>query len=157
SQWSNGEAGVHGEIRGYRPAADDLIDNVAYATAKHLAFAERQVINHVAIEQAGHIGNASPVITPWVVGVLEEEGEPRLAGGSGKRLFVAERTKVAKAGVHTLRPGVVGAELQIVPRPLLHSDLQCVIALDAAGTVEADGRRVPRAAAVDERLGERSR
>src|SRR5438270_2227335 len=133
------KAGMQGKVRCYAPAANHRIHHRIHASAKHAAFSKGQVIQQVPIEQAGGIGDAASIISFCVVSILEEEPEAGLAGGPGKCFLVAERAKVAQAVAHTLGPRIVRAELQTLPRTLLHADLQSVIALNAAGIVKAYG------------------
>ena len=44
-----------------------------------------------------HVGDAAPVISARIVGILEEEVETGLAGRAGQRLFIAERTEETQA------------------------------------------------------------
>src|SRR5262245_22155858 len=151
---SDGKPGVEGEGRCQRPAANDRVHAIIDAAAKHLALAERQIVDQIAVEQPCRVGDASSVVAVRVVSILEEEGEPGLAGRARKPFFVSERTKRAQAVVHAFGPGVVGAELESLPGALLQADLQRVVALNAAGVVVANGRRVAGTAAVDQRLRE---
>src|SRR5262249_27223989 len=119
----DGEPRVEGERGRQRPAANDSILNVTGIASKLSPFAEWQVVHRVAVELAGDIRDASPVVGLGVVRILVEERKAGLARSPGKSLFVAEGPEVTEATRLALGPGVVGAELQALPRPLLGGDL----------------------------------
>src|SRR5262249_24032963 len=120
AQWGDREAGVQREIRSERPAANDVVDQVADSAGKHLALTKRQVVDQVAVERTGYIIDAASVVAARVVGVLEEEREASLAHSVRQGFFVTERPEVAQAGVHALGPSVVSPVLKAFPLPLLH-------------------------------------
>src|SRR5579864_346921 len=140
---------MQGKVRSDAPSADHRIHYWIHASAKHAAFSKGQVIQHVSIEETSGIGDAAPVVAFCVVGILEEEPEAGLAGGPGKLFLVAERAEVPQAVAHALGPGIVRAELQALPRTLLHANLKGIIALNAAGIVKAYRRGVARTATVN--------
>src|SRR5882724_9300924 len=143
---------MQGKVRRDAPPANHRIDHRIRASAKHAAFSKGQVIHQVPIEETGGIGDAASIVAFCVVGILEEEPEAGLTRSPGKRFLVAERAEVAQAVAHALGPGIVRAELQTLPRALFQADLQCVIALNAAGIVKAYGW-CTGPATVDQSLG----
>ena len=140
---------MHRKVRRDAPSADHSIDHRVRASAKAAAFSKGQVIHQIPIEKTGGIGDTAPIVAFGVVGILEEETKAGLADTSGKRFLIAERAEVTQAVAHALGPGIVRAELQTLPSTLLYRDLHGVIALNAAGIVEADRRGIARAATVD--------
>src|SRR6478672_6562786 len=128
---------MHRKVRRDAPSADHRIDHRVRASAKAAAFSKGQVIHQIPIEETGGIGDTAPIVAFCVVGILEEEAKTSLACRPGKRFLVAERAEVAQAVAHALGPRIVRAELQTLPGTLLHGDLESVIALNAAGIVEA--------------------
>src|SRR5215510_1259224 len=156
-----GKSGMQGEVRSDAPTANDCLHDRLSAARKHAALAKGQVVSQVTVEQAGRIGDATPVVALGIVGILEEEAEAGLADASRKRFFITERPEVTQAVGHALRPRVVGLELKPLPGSLGQRDLQRVVALDTAGVVKPDRRsRAARAQvraaggiAVEQRLG----
>src|SRR5262249_50242735 len=98
---------MQGEIGTQAPATDNGIKHITRPAGEGPAFAEGEIVREIAVEQAGNIGDALSIIVERMVSILEEEREAGLAGRSGQRFFVAERTEVAEAVVHALGPGVI--------------------------------------------------
>ncbi len=152
------KAGMHSKVRRDAPSADHRIDHRVRASAKPAAFSKGQVIHQIPIEETGGIGDAAPIVAFGVVGILEEEPKAGLADDFREAL-PRRRTGRSNPGCCSCTWTRYSSCRNCKPCHARCStaDLQGVIALNAAGIVEAYRRGVARAATVDQRLGKRSR
>src|SRR5262249_19187402 len=119
------KSSVQDEARTNAPSANHVVQCIAYVFAELLAMAERQFVNHVAVEQMLDVLRATTVVADLIVRFLWEcPSADRLPFHRNVVAKLAEETgRVAQA----LGPGVVDLRLQTVIKPLLQSHLQRVI------------------------------